>query len=223
MRIGFRVALTLPLALPLAFSATTAEAQQGGPALTHFSHVATGFSGAPGGRGLTVTTGHEVNAVMMHANFAAGEPGNLEAMQTHARHVLHATTPEQGSQGPGLGFGVKRAAEAVVTHIEMAANAPGASEAVRTHGANAALAGRAVAARAEEIAALARRVLAAEAAPEASPLVEQMRELALQLDTGADLNGSGRVELDAREPGMNQLEAAVYSILEGERLPRILR
>jgi hypothetical protein len=47
--------------------------------------------------------------------------------------------------------------------------------------------------------------------------------MALELDTGRDANGNGRIDLDATEPGMNQLEAQVYSILEGEKLPRILQ
>ena len=65
-------------------------------------------------------------------------------------------------------------------------------------------------------------VLAAQTAAEAAPLVEQLRTMALQLDTGKDENGDGKRELNATEPGMNQLEAQVYSIFEGEKLPRIL-
>jgi hypothetical protein len=218
-----RAATTLALAFPAAFFAATGEAQQTTEALTHFSHVATGFSGAPGGRGLTVTAAMEVNTAMMYANFAAGHPTDLEAMKTNVRHVLHALDPAQGSQGAGLGFGVKRAAEAVVTHIEMAVKAPGASATIQKVGPAVAQAARAVAARAAAMTGIGQQVMAATTAAQAAPLVERLRELALQLDTGADLNGSGRVELDAVEPGMNQLEAQVYSIFEGEQLPRFLK
>ena len=38
-----------------------------------------------------------------------------------------------------------------------------------------------------------------------------------------DVNKSGRVDTDAVEPGMNQLEANVYSIFEGEQLPRVIK
>jgi hypothetical protein len=225
MQTRSQVAIALTLVFPVALFGATgeAEAQQTSQALTHFSHVATGFSGAPGGRGLTVTAAEEVNTAMMYANFAAGHPTDLEAMKINVRKVLHALVPQEGTQGPGLGFGVKRAADGVATHIEMAVKAPGASETIRKSGPNVAMAARAVAARAQEIAEIGGRVLGAQKAAEAAPLVEQLRTLALQLDTGKDVNGSGRIDLDAAEPGMNQLEAQVYSIFEGEKLPRVLK
>ena len=197
--------------------------QQTGEAATHFNHVATGFNGAPGGRGLVVTTAMEVNTAMLYANFAAGNPTNLDAMKTNVRNVLHALVPEEGAKGPGLGFGVKRGAEAVVTHIELAVKSPGASGTLRKLGPNVAQSGRAVAARAQEMADVARSVLAAQTAAQAAPLVEQLRGLALQLDLGRDANGNGQVDMNATEPGMNQLEAQVYSIFEGDKLPRVLR
>jgi hypothetical protein len=164
-----------------------------------------------------------VNTAMMYANFAAGNPTSLDAMKTNVRNVLHALVPEQGAKGPGLGFGVKRAAEAVVTHIELAVKSPGASETLRKLGPAVAQAGRAVAARAQEMTDLGKRVLAAQTATQAAPLVEQLRALALQLDLGRDANGNGQIEVNAVEPGMNQLEAQIYSIFEGDRLPRVLR
>jgi hypothetical protein len=225
MQIGSTAWITLTLVLPVALVAAMGEAgaQQPNQALTHFSHVATGFKGTPGGRGLTMTAAIEVNVAMMYANFAAGHPTDLNAMKTNVRNVLHALVPEEGAEGPGLGFGIKRAAEAVATHIEMAVKAPGASETMKKLGPNVAMAARAVAARAHRMADIARRALAAPTAAEAAPLVEQLRTMALELDTGKDVNGSGRVDLDATEPGMNQLEAQVYSILEGEKLPRVLK
>jgi hypothetical protein len=197
--------------------------QQMGEALTHFTHVATGFNGAPGGRGLVVTTAIEVNTAMLYANFAAGNPSNLDAMKTNVRNVLHALVPAQGASGPGLGFGVKRAAEAVVTHIELAVKSAGASETLRTLGPGVAQAGRAVAARAQEMADIGNRVLAAQTAAQAAPLVEELRALALQLDLGRDVNGNGQVDINGIEPGMNQLEAQVYAIFEGDKLPRVLK
>lgn len=197
--------------------------QQTGEALTHFTHVATGFNGAPGGRGLVVTTAIEVNTAMLYANFAAGNPSNLDAMKTNVRNVLHALVPAQGASGPGLGFGVKRAAEAVVTHIELAVKSAGASETLRKLGPGVAQAGRAVAARAQEMADIGNRVLAAQTAAQAAPLCEELRALTLQLDLGRDVNGNGQVDINGIEPGMNQLEAQVYAIFEGDKLPRVLK
>jgi hypothetical protein len=214
---------TIILAVGLLAMPREVAGQQTGEALTHFNHVAAGFTGAPGGRGLVVTTAIEVNTAMMYANFAAGNPTSLDAMKTNVRNVLHALAPEQGAKGPGLGFGVKRAAEAVVTHIELAVKSPGASEVLRKLGPAVAQAGRAVAARAQEMTDLGKRVLAAQTATQAAPLVEQLRSLALQLDLGRDANGNGQIEMNTVEPGMNQLEAQVYSIFEGDRLPRVLK
>ena len=214
---------TIILAAGLLAMPKEVAGQQTGEALTHFNHVAAGFTGAPGGRGLVVTTAIEVNTAMMYANFAAGNPTNLDAMKTNVRNVLHALAPEQGAKGPGLGFGVKRAAEAVVTHIELAVKSPGASETLRKLGPAVAQAGRAVAARAQEMTDLGMRVLAAQTATQAAPLVEHLRALALQLDLGRDADDNGQIEMNAVEPGMNQLEAQVYSIFEGDRLPRVLR
>lgn len=200
-----------------------AAAQPPGAALTHFSHVATGFAEAPAGRGLAVTAAVETNAAMLHANFAAGRPTDLEAMKSSVRQVLQALAPAAGTTGPGLGFGLRRAVDAIATHIDMAVRARDASATMKRLGPTIATAARAVSARAQAMTELGNRVLAAPTAAEALPLVTQLRALALELDTGADANGSGRIELDTIEPGMNQLEAQVYAVFEGEKIARILK
>ena len=81
---------------------------------------------------------------------------------------------------------------------------------------------RTVAQRGAEAAAVARRLQAATSIRRASPLVAQLRLLTYQLAEGGDLNGDGELSLDG-EAGLQQLEAHVYLILEGEGLPRMLR
>jgi hypothetical protein len=216
--------LTIAVVLTVWTSTGTVDAQprQSTQALTHFFHVATGFSGAPGGRGLAVTAAVEVNAAMRFSNVAAGHPTDLAAMQAAARNVLHALVPAEGAQGPGLGFGVTRAAEAIATHMGLALKANDASETIRKHGPGIVSAARALAARSRNMAEVCSGILAASAAAEAAALASQLRKAALELDTGLDRDGNGRVDPDALEPGMNQLEAGVYAILEGEKLPRVL-
>lgn len=214
--------MTMPGATWVAFFAfaallgTRAAAQQAGSQEPHVAHLTSGFPGAPGGRGLIVAAAEEVNAAMMHANFAAGDPTNLDAMKLHVGHVLHALAPAAGGSGPGLGFGVRPAADAIVAHIDMALSAAGASEAVRTHGPDLAAAARGVAARADRMAELGRRVLAATSAAEAAPLVEELRALALELDTG---EGN---DLAAGQGGMTHVEAQAYEILASAGLLRVL-
>ena len=207
-------AMTRAALLASVLIGTGAAAQQS--AEPHVAHLTSGFPSAPMGRGLVVTAAEEANTAMMHANFAAGDPSNLEAMKTHVGHVLHALDPAPGGQGPGLGFGVIPAAEAIVTHIDMAMNAEGASESVRTHGPDLASAARGVAGRAERIAELGRRVLAAATAADATPLVAEIRVLALALDTGEG------EDLDAGQGGLTHVEAQAYEILAGEGVLRVL-
>ena len=158
-----------------------------GDALTHIGHIAN----APG---LAVTAAIEVNAAMYHANLAAGQPG-LDLLKLHTVHVLNVLPS------------VTKAAEAIATHIELAVKAADATPAIRKLGPNVATSARAVVARAQEMRKLASQALAASSFESAAPLVQEMRAMALTLDT----------------EGLNPLEAAVYWILEAERLPRVLR
>ena len=208
--------------VPGAVSGTSAVAQQGAPAPAHVAHVSTGFGSAPDGKGLAATATTEAGIAMLHANFAVGDLSDLAAMQRHAGHVLHVLDPAGGGRGPGLGFGLIRAVEGVATHIELAAGAPGASAGVRTHAQHVAMVARTVARRAEEAAVVARRLQTAPSIRRASPLVAELRLLTYQIVEGGDLNGDGELSLEG-EAGVQQLEAHVYLLLDGEGLPRMLR
>ncbi len=193
-----------------------------GPVQTHVAHVSTRFNPTPDGQGLAATASTESGVAVLHANFAAGDLSDLEAMQRHAGHVIHALDPADGSRGPGLGYGLVRAAEGVVTHVELAANSPGASANVRTHAEHVATIARSVTQRAEAAADVARRLQRATSIRRAAPLVAELRLLMYQIAEGGDLNGDGSTSLDG-EAGVQQLEAHVYLLLEGEGLPRVLR
>jgi len=217
MRIGPVTLAWLALSLvPVALQAQTS------PALTHLGHVTSGFGGAPDGKGLAVTAANEISQVMRHANLAALHSDDLEAMRSHAGHVLHLIDPQEGTEGPGLGFGTRRGVEAIVQHLGMAAAADGASAELRTHAEHVEQAGAAVMQRADAVADLARQLQAATSATDAAQIAESMRVLALQLDTGFDADESGRIDL-VDEAGFVQMEDHTYLILEAERLPRILQ
>ena len=204
-------------------SAGSSAAQPSGEQMPpHVGHVATGFGSAPNGKGLAATTSTESGIAVLHANFVAGDLSDLAAMRRHASHVLHALNPAEGSRGPGLGYGLIRAAEDVATHVELAANAQGASTSLRTHAQHVATIARSVARRAGEAAAVARQLREAPSIRRASPLVAELRLLMYQISEGGDLNGDGDLSLDG-EAGVQQLEAHVYLLLVGEGLPRVLR
>ncbi len=208
--------------VPGPVSRASAIAQQGREAPRHVAHVSTGFGSTPDGMGLAATATTEAGIAMLHANFAAGDLSDLAAMRRHAGHVLHALDPAEGARGPGLGFGLIRAAEGVATHVELAAGADGASASLRRHAQHVATVARTVVERAEEAAAVARRLQTAPSIRRASPLVAELRLLTYQLVEGGDSNGDGNLSLEG-EAGVQQLEAHVYLILEGEGVLRIIR
>lgn len=214
---SFKGIAPLTLVMPIAFAVTTAEAQHSA-AHTHIGHVATGFPAAPDGAGLLATAAAEAATAAQHARLAADDPSNLPGMKAHAGHVLHALDPAEGSQGPGKGFGVKRAAEGVAAHIEMAANAEGASQAVTTHANHIAAAAKTAAARATEAAAVARRVQAAGTYAEAEPLVMELRTLTRQIVEGHDADGNGTVGWQEGEGGLQQAEQHLTLLREAEEL-----
>ena len=197
-------------------------AQDAVQAPPHVTHVATSFNSAPDGRGLAATASTESGVAVLHANFTAGDLSDLAAMQRHAGHVLHALDPAEGSRGPGLGYGLIRAAEGIATHVEFAASSPGTSASLRTHARHVATIAHSVARRSEEAAEVARQLQAAPSIRRASPLVAQLRLLMYQISEGGDVNGDGELSLDG-EAGVQQLEAHVYLLLVGEGLPRVLR
>ena len=71
---------------------------------SHMGHVTKAWTDTPDGIGLLPTAAAEAEIAAQHAGFAAEQPGNLEWMQMHTRHVLHAVDPSVEPKGPGLGY-----------------------------------------------------------------------------------------------------------------------
>jgi hypothetical protein len=167
-----------------------------GPVGVHIGHVVNGFGDTPGLQGLLPTAMAEARIAAQHATLAGAQPTNLQYMKTHAGHVIHALDPKLIAAGPGLGYGLKRAATQVALHIEMAASAEGASPNVVAHSKHVATSARNTVQRADQLLALAQKVQAATSAAEAAALVSQMGSIANQLIAGADSNGDGRVTFE---------------------------
>ncbi|HET9947842.1 MAG TPA: hypothetical protein VFQ22_02835, partial [Longimicrobiales bacterium] len=188
----------------------------------HVAHLAATFPGAPGERGLVAAATTEAGIATLHANLAAGNLSDLGAMRLHARHVLHALAPDGSAERPGTGLGLVRASEAVAAHAEMAAAQPGAREATRTHAGHLMMLARSLAARASEAATVARELASASSIRDAAPLVAELRLLVYRIAEGGDADRDGELALDG-EAGLQQLEAHLYLLLEGEGLPRVIR
>jgi len=187
------------------------------PANPHIGHVMNAFNGTPGGRGLLATAIAEAGVAIDHAQLAANSSEDLGAMQLHAGHVMHAIEPEEGSRGPGAGFGLKKAAAGIATHTDLAAKAEGASDNIQTHAVHIVTAARTTAERADRVLALARQVREAATAAEAAPLAKQMSELAAKLMAGEDADGDGRVGWQQGEGGLQQVEQHLGLLMQGER------
>lgn len=206
-----------PLPGRVAASAANTVAVPPGPVGAHIGHVVNSFTDTPMQQGLLPTAIAEARTAAQHAALAARQPTNLQYMQTHAGHVLHAIDPTIVTTGPGLGYGVKKAAGSVAAHIELAAAAAGATPAHVTHAGHVATSARNTVARADQIVALARRVQAATAASEAATLITQIVSLTEQLMAGADANGDGRVTWEAGEGGLQHCDEHVKLMLGGGR------
>ena len=193
-----------------------AVAVPAGPVGVHIGHVVNAFNDTPNGRGLLPTAMAEARVAIQHAGLAARNTASLDAMKLHAGHVINALDPTIVPTGPGLGYGLKKAATGVATHIELASKAPGASPNVVTHAGHIAMSAKNTVQRADQIVALAKQIQAATSATDAAALVSQMVSQCDQLVAGADANGDGRITWEAGEGGLQQVQQHVNLMLAAE-------
>ena len=182
----------------------------------HLAHVATTFQDAPGQQGLVATALAEAKIAAQHAALAAKTPDNLDAMKLHAGHVIHAVDPGIERTGPGLGFGVRRAAAGVVEHIQLAAKVPNVPVTVLTLASHVLASSNNTLRRSDEIVALAQRIRAAATAADASADVARLNALAQQLTSGLDVNKDGQIGWQTGEGGLEQAQVQMQLMLKGE-------
>lgn len=185
---------------------------------THIGHVTTGFQGTPNGQGLLPTALGEAKVAAQHAALALKSEGNLDQMKLHVGHVLHALDPSAEPKGPGLGYGLTRAAQGVAQHIQLAAKAEGASKNVMTHSTHVATSAGNVVTWSAEIVAMAKEIRAATDATAAAGHVAHINMLAQQIVSGVDADKNGQVGWQAGEGGLQQAETHMNLLLKGEGL-----
>ncbi len=185
----------------------------------HLGHVLNGFADTPAGAGLLSVANDEARIAATHAVLAGRQPDNLDYMKVHAGHVINAIDPTIVALGPGLKYGLKKAASGVATHIELAAAADNASAKVKMHAPHVVAAARNTVTRANELLALAQQVQSATSAADAAALVRQMAPLAEQLMLGRDVNADGKVGLEAGEGGLQQADEHIKLMLAPDQQP----
>ena len=173
---------------------------------THIGHVMESFNGTPMNMGLLPTAMAEAKTAAQHAGLAA-KSTTLAMIQTHAGHVINTIDPTIVAQGPGLGYGLKKAATGAATHADLAGKAPEANAGVKTHAMHVNTAAKNVATKADEIVAIAQKIRASSSMDEASKLAAEMQMKAEQLTSGVDADKNGAISWDAPEGGLMQAQA----------------
>lgn len=185
----------------------------------HIGHVVNSFGDTPDKAGLLPTAQAEQKIAAQHATLAMRNPMNLDMLKLHAGHIINALDPTIVTAGPGKQYGLKKAASNIATHIELAGAAAGATPTEVTHSKHIATAARSTVARADQIIALAQKIQASTDASAAVQLMSQISILCEQLQTGADANSDGRINWDAPEGGLQQVQEHVTLMLAPEKKP----
>lgn len=178
---------------------------QGNMVQTHIGHVMDAFNGTPMNMGLLPTAMAEARIAAQHAGLAA-KSTTLAMIQTHAGHVINTIDPAIVAQGPGLGYGVKKAAMGAATHADFAGKAPEANAGVKTHSMHVNAAATNVATMSDAVVAIAQKIRASTSMEEALMLAAQMQAMAEQLTSGVDADKNGSIGWDKPEGGLMQAQ-----------------
>jgi hypothetical protein len=197
-------------------TASTASAGTPSMAHAHMGHVLTAWQDTPDQMGLLPTAQAEAQVAAQHAGFAASRPDDLGWMKLHVGHVLHAVDPSVEPAGPGLGYGVHRAAQGVAQHVRFAADSDDASDNVKLHANHVETSAGNVVVWSERIVELGQQVQAASSAEEAAPLVVEIQTLTEAIVAGTDANGDGTVSWQQNEGGLAQAAQHMQFMREGE-------
>jgi len=172
---------------------------------THIGHVMESFNGTPMNMGLLPTAMAEAKTAAQHAALAA-KATTLPMIQTHAGHVINAIDPTIVAQGPGLGYGVKKAATGAAQHADLAGKAPEANAGVKMHAMHVNTAATNAAATADEVLAIAQKIRASTSMEEAQKLAAEMQTKAEQITSGVDADKNGTISWNKPEGGLAQAE-----------------
>ncbi|MDX1495115.1 MAG: hypothetical protein R3253_13685 [Longimicrobiales bacterium] len=205
------------------------------PAREALAYILTSSPDTPNGMGLLAVGMAEAEIAAEHVALAGRDTTSLSNMQRHMSHVLHAVDPAEVGQGPGMGYGVRRAARQILEQARLleglAATDPGSmgvesedpgieSEVpgvLRYHAPWVARAARGTIARTQEVTELARQVQRASSARAAHRLVERLANAVRAMAHGYDADGDGRIGHTEAEMGLAQVRHHLSIV---ERLTR---
>jgi hypothetical protein len=210
----------MALAAAIATFAGNTPAYAGSEAHTHIGHVVSSWQDTPSERGLLPTAFKESLVAAAHANYAVNAAGNLGAMKMHAGHVRHAIDPTLESNGPGLGYGLIKAAEGATLHITLASEAADASAAVKSHTVHVVASLNAAVTRSKAAMIEADAIIAAPDTTVALEHAVKLAELTKAALMGMDVDGDGKISWDNNEGGLKVADKHMGLILKAEGLKR---
>ncbi len=190
----------------------------GKEARAHIGHVMTGWNDTPGGKGLLVIAEGEAKIALQHANFAIDKPDDIKWMKTHATHVLNAVDPTAMAKGPGMGYGVIKAAGGAAKHIQFAAKSSDASDNVKLHATHVATSANNAVDRAKQIVALAEKIAKDNSEFSVAAFAREMKNLCEDLLNGYDADGDGKVSWMKGEGGLAQARQHMGFMMKGENM-----
>lgn len=180
--------------------------------------IASGYVDTPDLMGLLPTAAAEAGTAIQHAELAMRDSMDIQGMRGHVDHVLHALDPGLAPGGPGLGYGVRRAAAGILEQIQLAGAAEDASDNVRTHAEHIAGAARSALERVDRVAALAGRVRTATSTAGAASALRELVAATRAVWLGSDADRDGRVGWAAPEGGIRQVQLHMTLLQRGEGL-----
>jgi hypothetical protein len=131
---------------------------------------------------------------------------------------LHALDASLEKQGPGLGYGVAKAAAGVAKHIEVAANSVDASANVKAHAVHVATSARNTLSRSEQMKSAAHQILSAGSAATARDAALKLHSLAVALLDGEDANGDTNITWQEGEGGLLEAQKHLTIMRKGEQI-----
>jgi hypothetical protein len=209
-KLGFGVAVALTVAL-----SGTALAQQK-ESHSHMDHVLKSWNDTPEKKGLLETSQAEAAIALQHIKLAVAKPGDLDNIKLHTAHVIHALDPSVIATGPGLGYGVKKAAAGVAGHIGFAAKAGDASDNVKLHSVHVSTSANNVVKWVDEALALAKGVDSQSTAGYALAEAKKVQSRLTRIIEGFDENKDGSISWKEGEGGLAQAKQHMGFMAQGE-------
>ncbi len=200
--------------------ATSNMVLAGSNAHKYLGLVSKSASDTPAKRGYMPTALRESLVAAAHASYTADAIDDLGDMQLHVGHVLHAIDPIQEPSGPGLGYGLIKAAENIIESMTLAVEGGDASRNLKLHAKHIIATSQNAIDRSRLALIEADAILEAEDAAEAAPHAIKFAEHTKAAFIGVDIDGDGNISWKNGEGGMKIADKHLGLLLDGEGLKR---